>query len=257
MVEKSVRFENERAQQGFTQVSNALLRDASLSVNARFLWTLLASYAWQDESCFPGQEGLGEVMQLTDRSVRTYLSELAGAGLLRVTRRGLGKTNVYTLLAMSQTGRVVPPGSDAHNRSERKLASGEEDTEKKTQKKKKNTSPTPPAERSEFSEWLGHHHELTGSAVPRAGTTRRAKLAAIFDRLAGEGHELEDFRAASEGVWALPHMREGGHIEPENVLRVQKFGQYVSVGRRARSENGDWTRSQTDWTRFDDGGGES
>jgi hypothetical protein len=32
-----------------------------------------------------------------ERSVRTYLKELETAGMLEVTRRGLGKTNIYRL----------------------------------------------------------------------------------------------------------------------------------------------------------------
>jgi DNA-binding transcriptional regulator PaaX len=32
-----------------------------------------------------------------ERSVRTYLKELEAAGLLDITQRGLGKTNLYRL----------------------------------------------------------------------------------------------------------------------------------------------------------------
>lgn len=85
-----------------------------------------------------------------------------------------------------------------------------------------------------FADWLGFHHELTGSAVPREGTARRERLAGIFRELAAAGAELEDFQLESEGVFASPHMVEGGHLEPENVLRKTRFGSYADKGRRAR-----------------------
>jgi hypothetical protein len=86
-----------------------------------------------------------------------------------------------------------------------------------------------------FASWLTFHHELTGSAVPRAGSKRREKLAGIFAGLVQTGAALEDFELESEGVFASPHMREGGHLEPENVLRATRFGKYADVGRRARA----------------------
>lgn len=102
-----------------------------------------------------------------------------------------------------------------------------------------NTSPkkvlTPAEEAIGFSEWLGFHHALTGSAVPRAGTARRDKLARIFAELVRQGAGREEFELESEGVFASPHMVEGGHLEPENVLRKTRFGEYAEKGRRARA----------------------
>lgn len=108
-----------------------------------------------------------------------------------------------------------------------------------------------------FAEFLGAHvvearlHGLD-QRPPGAGTTRRARLAATFARLQGEGYELEDFKAASVGVLSDEFMRQGGHTAVENVLRVEKIGRRADLGRQelarraAAEESGD-----TDWGAFD------
>lgn len=106
-------------------------------------------------------------------------------------------------------------------------------------KQREKASPkTPSPEPIGFDEWLEHHREVCGSSVPKLGTQRRTKLAGLFGQLAQAGHELEEFKLESEGVAASPHMVEGGHLEPENVLRVTRFGKYADAGRRARAARG-------------------
>ena len=93
----TVFVEDETLRQGFTQIPNSILRMKDVSAGAKLTYVALLSYAWQKGSCFPGQETLAEDMGVSKRSVITYLQELQKAGLLRVTRRGLGRTNVYVL----------------------------------------------------------------------------------------------------------------------------------------------------------------
>jgi hypothetical protein len=119
--QKTVRFADENAQRGFTQIPNGILFDPDLSPSAVRLWAALASFAWRDESVWPGQERLAEMIGLSDRTVRTLCAELRSAGLLESKRRGLGRTNVYVLF-----------GAEVGFRSERKSASDEVDEEKKT-----------------------------------------------------------------------------------------------------------------------------
>src|SRR5919199_1264179 len=83
--------------QGFTQIPNSVLRRKGLSPGAKLTYMGLLSYAWTKESCFPGQARLGEDLGLSERSIRTFLAELEKHGLLKITRRGQGLTNVYTL----------------------------------------------------------------------------------------------------------------------------------------------------------------
>jgi len=95
---------------GFTQVPNFILTKKDVSVGAKLAYAMLLKYAWGDDACFPGQVKLADDMGATDRSVRTYLKELETAGLLEITQRGLGKTNLYRLhltvkLEKSRNGR--------------------------------------------------------------------------------------------------------------------------------------------------------
>lgn len=82
---------------GFTQVPNFLLTNKAISVGGKLAYAMLLKYAWADDACFPGQQKLAEDMGAGERSVRTYLKELQTAGMLEVTQRGLGKTNIYRL----------------------------------------------------------------------------------------------------------------------------------------------------------------
>ncbi|NLF76926.1 MAG: helix-turn-helix domain-containing protein [Chloroflexi bacterium] len=82
---------------GFTQVPNVVLRDTSLSPGAKLCYALLLSYAWQKDSCFPGQEALAKDAGTSRRSIVRFMKELEQSGYLEKKRRGLGKTNVYTL----------------------------------------------------------------------------------------------------------------------------------------------------------------
>src|SRR5215218_3529223 len=61
---------------GYTQVPNHVLVSDRLSPGAKLTYAMLLKYAWQNDSCFPGQERLAKDMGVTDRSVRTYLQEL-------------------------------------------------------------------------------------------------------------------------------------------------------------------------------------
>lgn len=84
-------------QRGFTMVPNFILTHAKLSVGAKLTYAMLLKYAWQNNSCFPGQERLAEDMGSSDRSMRSYLKELKELGYLEVKQRGLGRTNLYKL----------------------------------------------------------------------------------------------------------------------------------------------------------------
>jgi len=88
-------IENEALRHGFTQIPNYVLRDRSLSLAARLVYTMLLSYAWQEERCFPGQARLAADLGVDERSVRRYLAELRERGYVDWDQRGLGKTNVY------------------------------------------------------------------------------------------------------------------------------------------------------------------
>ena len=90
---------------GFTQVPNVVLKNKNLSLGAKFCYSMLLMYAWQNDFCFPGQEKLAEEIGITPRSVRNHLAELRKIGYISVKRRGLTKTNVYILHAKIKADR--------------------------------------------------------------------------------------------------------------------------------------------------------
>ncbi len=93
--EKTLIFRDPNLKHGFTQVSNVVLRDSTLSPMALKLYLLLLSYAWQDEECFPGQDKLALDMGCKRVTVNRTLSELKKRKLITWERRGLCKVNVY------------------------------------------------------------------------------------------------------------------------------------------------------------------
>ena len=91
-------IENKALRHGFTQIPNYVLRDKELSFGARLTYTLLLSYAWQEGSCFPGQERIAQNLGISRQSVSRFLQQLREAGYIDWERRGLGKTNIYRIL---------------------------------------------------------------------------------------------------------------------------------------------------------------
>src|SRR5215204_252939 len=82
---------------GFVLLPRTLLHAPGLSRDAKLLYAVLLSYAWQRGSCFPGYERLQADLQCSVNSVTKWLQELERAGLVTRRRRGQGKTTLYTL----------------------------------------------------------------------------------------------------------------------------------------------------------------
>lgn len=87
---------------GFVQLPNFILTDNKLSSYAKLSYALLLSYAWQKDSCFPGQERMAEDLGVSARYLRQALKELQNNNYISVDRRGLNKTNVYTILSIQK-----------------------------------------------------------------------------------------------------------------------------------------------------------
>jgi Helix-turn-helix domain len=96
------------SQRGFTQVPNHLLRSSKISAGAKLAYTMLLSYAWQNEFCFPGQERLAKDMGAGERSVVRYVQELEKEQFITVKRRGLGRPNLYELNLTMKGKRKLP-----------------------------------------------------------------------------------------------------------------------------------------------------
>jgi hypothetical protein len=82
---------------GFTQVPNFILKNPDLSIGAKTTYALFLSYAWHNQYCFPGQDRLAKDMGMGIASVNRFIKELEACALIEITRRGQGKTNLYTI----------------------------------------------------------------------------------------------------------------------------------------------------------------
>jgi len=82
---------------GYTLVPNFLLNNSKISSGAKLVYVMLLKYAWEKDCCFPGQLRLAEDMGVSERYVHGCIKELRKAGLISIKRRGLGKSNLYTL----------------------------------------------------------------------------------------------------------------------------------------------------------------
>ena len=85
------------ARHGFTQLPNFILRNPDISIGAKTVYSLFISYAWHNNFCFPGQETLAKAIGMSVGSVNAFIKELQACGLIDITRRGQGKTNIYTI----------------------------------------------------------------------------------------------------------------------------------------------------------------
>lgn len=85
------------SKQGFTQVPNHMLRSDAISPGAKLAYTMLLSYAWQNDFCFPGQDRLAKDMGSGLRSVVRYIQELEQKGFVTIKKRGQGRPNLYEL----------------------------------------------------------------------------------------------------------------------------------------------------------------
>src|SRR5436190_13884474 len=82
---------------GFTQVPNFILKKPDLSVGGKVVYAMFLSYAWHNDSCFPGQERLAEDMGMSVSRVNEFIKSLESAGFIEIIRRGQGKTNLYKI----------------------------------------------------------------------------------------------------------------------------------------------------------------
>lgn len=236
MNQKAVRFADPIQQKGFTQLPNAILRDASLSAGARLTYAMLSSFAWQDDECWVGQKKLGELVGVKERAIRGYLGELEEAGLLEITQQGLQKPNLYTLFG-ADPDRHSDAGPDRHERTDEE-DTGEEDSSV--------LPPTPhqPSVKSKTtreieSVWATYVEVMTPRGRGRQLDPESRKLIREALKVA----DVEELQRAIETCARSDfHMKRGKHKDRPGG-KYNKLPQIIKA-RRGRNET---TRSRIEW----------
>ena len=76
---------------------NCVLNNPDLSFAAKVIYAKLLSYAWHNDRVYPGQVRMGTEIGTSQPTIARAIKEMEAHGLLKITRRGQGQTNVYTL----------------------------------------------------------------------------------------------------------------------------------------------------------------
>lgn len=152
---KSVRFQSKAMQAGYTAIPNVVF-ELGLSPLAIAIYGGLANYAWQSEECWPGQDGLAEKLTISEPTLRKGLKELEAHNLVISERRGLGRTNLYTLLDLPEPERntltSVTEDSYVPERGEVPFPIYEEEDTVKEDTVKEDSGPSPFSEQSSFKQ---------------------------------------------------------------------------------------------------------
>lgn len=120
MSEQWAHFEDASEAKGYALIPNTVMRDGTLSMQSKYLYGLLKSYAWQDSSTYPGISTLSAAAGVSKDTLGKYLKELVEAKLLEVRRRGQGKTNLYVF---KKIGPRSDPDGDTGSHQEREEGS--------------------------------------------------------------------------------------------------------------------------------------
>jgi len=96
--EPLVQYEDLEQATGFTQISNAVLRCyPELSDGEKMTYAVLKSFAYVGPETFVGEETLARARSVTISTISRHLSRLVEIGLVKVRRRGQGKTNIWII----------------------------------------------------------------------------------------------------------------------------------------------------------------
>jgi len=98
-------------------VPRAVVTDASLSITARLLFTVLDSRQGTNDYARVGRQALADDLGVSVATVKRALNELVEAGL--IVREATGRTNSYTVVNLSRNGRLEQ-SVKAHEKATRK-----------------------------------------------------------------------------------------------------------------------------------------
>lgn len=89
---------------GYTAMPNLVLRNGSLSGNAKTLYALLMDALWREDE--PELDELGAQLGGGKKTAQSAIKELVDVGLVTSKRRGQGKTNAYIVHSPDEIQKV-------------------------------------------------------------------------------------------------------------------------------------------------------
>jgi biotin operon repressor len=98
--------ENEMLRSGFAAFPYLVMRDKQLSVGARLTYAFLLMYAWQEGSCFAGQQKMAGEMGISRAQVQRFLYELRNTGYIKVERKDKRFNNTYIVVDRKKPSRL-------------------------------------------------------------------------------------------------------------------------------------------------------
>lgn len=113
-VQPSLTFDDDLVHGNWVQMASAFIQCPTISSDAKALYALLLTFAQAKETAYPGQGKLSEYLGISEKPLRKALLELEEVGMLRIKRRGQGKTNLYHV-AKWQGKTAESPVLDASN----------------------------------------------------------------------------------------------------------------------------------------------
>ncbi len=91
-------IQNEILRSGFAAFPYLVMRDKALSLGAKMTYAFLLMYAWQEGSCFPGQQTLAKDLGVSERQLQRYLYELRDTKYVEIERKDRRYNNTYIIL---------------------------------------------------------------------------------------------------------------------------------------------------------------
>ncbi len=241
---ETLRVANEFLAKGFTLIPNYILRHPDLSRDAKLLYAILLSYAWREGRCFPGYTRLCADLGASEKPVRGYMRELEKAGLLTQKRRGLGKTNIYTL---TEPRSGVSPGLDREFRAalDREDAPGKEDSEEEDRRGRTSKLRKPPT--TDRSSGTAPVTGVNGAIAPAAPAQKplRARLPPeerrrydadrrrIVDYLSDFARELGDAAPLASSVTRAVNLMHRAGVDLEEFVGAMYHARAVTKERWA------------------------
>ena len=86
----------------YVQCSEVVLQSKLLSFQAKCVYEQLLCHAREKETCYPGHTTLARELGKSVDTIQRGLRELHDVGLITWKRRGLTKTNLYTIVEFSE-----------------------------------------------------------------------------------------------------------------------------------------------------------